>query len=263
MSDGFVCYQSHGNGVVKNSQICCDGVTVIGGPNGCGKSTVLKDAAVGTPLSFQYRPQFAPLWPYFFHANRKRSKGRKSKSLQGVLNEFEKTLGGRFVFSFENRGVYFTSNKNGETTHVGDEFSAGLLALGWLQLHCEHKCWESPAGNVVTIDSPETFLSPLLTVEYARLLLLINFATGTRSWSRLIVAIFSPRYVALRNVGTNSTASGFTSGKKTKQTVGFSLKNNLETTLVPKTITCFSSRLATRLTRSRFIRETFTNGIAL
>lgn len=180
MSDGFVCYRSYGNGVVKNSQICCDGVTVIGGPNGCGKSTVLKDAAVGTPLSFQYRPQYAPLWPYFFHADRKRSKGRKSKSLQGVLNEFEKTLGGRFVFNFENCGVYFTSNKNGETTHVGDEFSAGLLALGWLQLHCEHGCWKRPAGNVVTIDSPETFLSPPLTVEYARLLLLINFATGTR-----------------------------------------------------------------------------------
>lgn len=202
MTRNNVVYTAKNEGVIGNAEILCDGITVLTGPNGCGKSTILKRAYCPR-WKFEYMGTI-PVWLHnawldgspleilhsAFEAN---SETFKVSALESPAREaairIDELLDGYFDYDVIEDNLYFVPRKTGERRYA-ECCSNGELTLGWLQAGLFFDCWED--GALVVADSPDAYLSPDWIVEYARLVVWINKTLGTR----FVIATHNPDMVS-------------------------------------------------------------------
>ena len=118
----------------------------------------------------------------------------KISALESAAREaairIDELLGGYFDYDVSEKELYFAPRKAGAQRYRADYCSDGELTLGWLQAGLFYGLWDDKTR--VILDSPDARLSPDWIVEYARLIVLINKALGTR----FIIATHNPDMVS-------------------------------------------------------------------
>lgn len=203
MTRNNVVYAAKKEGVVGNAEILCDGITVLTGPNGCGKSTILKRLCEARPKG-EYVGRIGirvdrewicrEPWTETYFAFERNADRPKVSALESPTREtavrIEELLGGYFDYDADERELYFVPRKAGARRYRAESCSDGELVLGWLQAGLFYGLWNDKTR--VILDSPDACLSPDWIVEYARLIVWINKALGTR----FLIATHNPEMVS-------------------------------------------------------------------
>lgn len=114
-----------------------------------------------------------------------------------ILNEIKRIIGGYFFVKDEPYAsdVFFSSDDPCRGTYESFHCSSGVGVFGLLQIALQHDAWDG--DSLVVLDAPDACLSQDWIVEYARLIILINKALGTR----FVIATHNPDMVsALRYI---------------------------------------------------------------
>lgn len=180
--------------IAETDEIFLDGITVLAGPNGSGKTVIRNhmrfddetspfsiDFSRATPLQTLETTRFYPRRPI----PEDESKGIYSEpeeietAREEIAEYVERLVGYRVGYDEYTAGIA-ASNTGGEVRELYslDALSPGELSLCLLDYIVRTNVIDG--SSVVYIESPEAFLSPEWIVEYARILVWINKRIGTR-----------------------------------------------------------------------------------
>ncbi len=180
--------------IAETDEIFLDGITVLAGPNGSGKTVIRNqvkfddevsplniDFSRATPLQTLEAMRFYPRRPI----PEDESKGIyfEPKEIEMAREEIaeyvERLVGLRVGYDEYSAGLIASNNVEGNyELYSLDALSPGELSLCLLDIIVRTHVIDG--SSVVYIESPEAFLSPEWIVEYARILVWINKRIGTR-----------------------------------------------------------------------------------
>lgn len=180
--------------ISETDEIFLDGVTVLAGPNGSGKTVIrnqMKFDDEVTPLNidFSRAMPLQTLEAMRFYPRRPipedeslgiYSEPKEIETAREEIAEYiERLVGLRVGYNEYAAGLAASNNVEGNYEYFSlDSLSPGELSLSLLNYIVRVNIID--ASSVVYIESLEAFLSPEWIVEYARILVGINKRIGTR-----------------------------------------------------------------------------------
>ena len=192
--------------ISETGEIFLDGITVLAGPNGSGKTVIRNqmkfddevsplniDFSRATPLQTLEAMRFCPRRP--IPEDESLGICSEPKEIETAREEIaeyvERLVGLRVGYNEYSAGLAASNNVEGNYEYYSlDSLSPGELSLSLLNYIVRVNIID--ASSVVYIESPEAFLSPEWIVEYARVLVWINKRIGTR----FFVTSHNPDFVA-------------------------------------------------------------------
>ena len=192
--------------VVKTDEIFLDGVTVLAGPNGSGKTVIRNHMKFGdevsplnidfsraTPLQTLETMRFYPRRPIPMDESKGfYSEPEEIETAREEIAKYVEKIAGYSVGHDEYSAGLIASNNVEENYELYslDALSPGELSLCLLNFIVRTHVIDG--SSVVYIEEPEAFLSPEWIVEYARILVWINKRIG----ARFFVTSHSPDFVS-------------------------------------------------------------------
>ncbi|MBR5242813.1 MAG: hypothetical protein IKW13_01130 [Thermoguttaceae bacterium] len=192
--------------IVETDEIFLDGITLLAGPNGSGKTVIRNHMEFGDEVSplcidFSRTTPLQTLEALRFYPRRPipmdESKGFYSEpeeietAREEIAEYVERLAGLRVGYDEYSAGLLASNNVEGNYEYYSlDSLSPGELSLSLLNYIVRVNIID--ASSVVYIELPEAFLSPEWIVEYARVLVWVNKRIGTR----FFVTSHNPDFVA-------------------------------------------------------------------
>ena len=180
--------------IVETDEIFLDGITLLAGPNGSGKTVIRNHMKFGdevsplsidfsrtTPLQTLEAMRFYPCRPIPMDESKGfYSEPEEIETAREEIAEYVKKIAGYSVGHDEySAGLVAANDVEGNyNLYSLDALSPGELSLCLLNFIVRTNVIDG--SSVVYIESPEAFLSPEWIVEYARILVWINKRIGTR-----------------------------------------------------------------------------------
>lgn len=191
--------------VAAGEEINIDGITVLAGPNGSGKTLIRNHTLYANVSTFHI--DFSRITPVqtlellrSYECSPLESESSGSWYEEGDEAESARKGIAAYVDDLTERKIdkeYFGGGMGARDLRVGkfSEYSINDLSPGEISLCILAfmvRAYRVDARSIVYIESPEAFLSPEWIVEYARILVWINKRIGTR----FFVTSHNPDFVA-------------------------------------------------------------------